>query len=327
LIWIKFAISAAVIILAGTRLAGNARNITAFLGLGTIWGGIILLPLATSLPELVTCWRAGTIGVPDLALGNLLGSSLFNLSIVAFIDLVQGKGALLYRADPRHILTASLMIIILSIASVSINNPLPVYLGWVGVDTLLILLLYLGGSYLISRSRKDTKDDGEGGSPGRSAFYRSLLFFVVLGVIIVIAGVNLTDAANTIAVQTKLGNALVGSLLLAFSTTLPEIVTTYSAVRLGALDMALGNVFGASFMNLMLIFFADLFYREAALFSAVSQGHLISMSFVIAITAVAVFGLIYRTRRNIAYLGLDSIIIALAFILAYIYLYYFEVYL
>ena len=103
-IWVKFALSALVIVISGVLITRSARVIAEKTGLGFIWGGFILLPLATSLPELVTSWRAASIDSPDLAAGNLLGSMLFNLAVIAVIDLAQGKGALFYRLNQNQIL-------------------------------------------------------------------------------------------------------------------------------------------------------------------------------------------------------------------------------
>ncbi len=332
--WIKLIASALVIIIAGTQLTRNAKIITGRIGLGPLWGGVLLLPLGTSLPELVTSWRAGAIGAPDLALGNILGSCLFNLTIIAFIDLFQGKGALLARADKRHIMTASLVIILLSLTSASIGSPFNISIGWVGLDTIAVLLLYLTGSYFLSLNEKSNHDrenmeesrgeEGSSTASPRAYFKRSLLIFLGSAVLIIAAGVNLTDAADTIAVETGLGRAFIGSLLLALATSLPELVTTFTAVRLGWLDMAVGNVFGSSLMNLMILFFADLFYPQGSLLSSVSRSHLVTIAFTIALTSMAVFSLIYRSRKEIAHIGYDSLAILAGYFLAFIYLYYLE---
>jgi len=336
--WLTFIISALVIVLAGTQLTRNAERIITILGLGVIWGGALLLPLATSLPELITSWRAGIIGAPDLPVGNVLGSSLFNLALIAIIDIFQGKGSLLSRVDHRHIMTASLLVFLLSLLNISLFSPVHPSIKWVGVDTLLILLFYLAGSYLISREEKknssrdddiETNEDVPQNSqelpPEGKQRYVPFIIFLVAAILIIIAGINLTDSADEISQKTGLGRTFVGSLFLAFSTSLPEIVTTYTAVRMGMLNMAVANVFGASLMNVTILFFADLFYREAPILSHVSQGHLITVNFVIALSAVAIFGLIYRTKREIAYLGYDAIIILLGSLLAYIFLFYIEV--
>jgi len=328
--WLKFVVSAAVIVAAGTQLTRNAEKITSTLGLGVIWGGALLLPLATSLPELVTSWRAGSINAPDLTVGNLLGSSLFNLALIALIDLFQGKGALLSRLDHRHIMTAALLVFLLSLVLVSLVSPVYFSFGWVGIDTIIILGLYLAGSYLISLNEKKNNAEQAEDEERRSNYkarerYIPFIIFFLTGFLIILAGINLTDAADTIALETRLGRTFVGSLMLAVSTSLPEIVTTFTAVRMGVLDMAIANVFGASLMNVMLLFFADIFYREAPIIASVSQGHVITVAFIILLTSVAIFSLIYRTKKEIAYMGYDAVIILAGFVLAFVFLYLNEV--
>jgi cation:H+ antiporter len=100
--WFVFLLSAFLIYLAGTRLTSSASNIARETGLGGLWVGLIILPLSTSLPELVTSWRAVSIGAPDLAVGNFLGSNLVNIAMIALVDLVQGKGALFKHISSRH---------------------------------------------------------------------------------------------------------------------------------------------------------------------------------------------------------------------------------
>ncbi len=117
-----FIISAAAILLAGTQLARNAEKISSGLGLSSAWAGALLLPLATSLPELVTSRRAVVIDAPDLAGGNIFGSVLFNLTIIALIDIVQGPGPLVTVRKKRLALTALLSIAMLG------NSALGIYL-------------------------------------------------------------------------------------------------------------------------------------------------------------------------------------------------------
>jgi cation:H+ antiporter len=116
--WLQFLVSAALIVLAGTRLARSADTIAEHTGLGALWAGVFLLPLATSMPELVTSWRAAVIGAPDLSVGNVFGSNMFNISIIALINLAQRRGSILTRVSQRHIFTAAMSIILTGYAAI-----------------------------------------------------------------------------------------------------------------------------------------------------------------------------------------------------------------
>ncbi len=325
IIWLKFAASAFIIVLAGVRITGCARIIAEKTGLGLIWGGFILLPLATSLPELVASWRSATIGAPDLAAGNLLGSMLFNLAVIAVIDLAQGKGALFYKLEQTHILTASLTIIIVAFAGVAILIPHSLKISWVGIDTIIIVVLYGLAVYLISFKERDNKsaaDERENTDKAGQSLLRAVALFILMALFIVAAGVTLTDAADSIALKTGLGQTFIGTLLLAAATSLPEVVTTFTAVRMGFIDMAVANIFGANLMNLALLFFTDIFYTGGPVLAIIAKDHILTIMFVIIITAIAIFALIYRSKKHIGGIGYDSLLILICYFLSFIFLYY-----
>ena len=319
--WFQFFLSVAVIIWAGNRLVRSAKTIADNSNIGTAWAGLLLLPLATSLPELVTSARAVSINAPDLAVGNLLGSNLFNLGLLAVIDLVQGRGALTARVNPGHVLSASLGIIAVCLASLSMLGRRFFAVAWVGGDTMLIAAIYLFGSRLLYKFEKKNvsfvMESGAGDAGGkRLSTGRAVLQYLLSAAFIVAAGILLTDAADWIALETGLGHTFVGSLFLAVSTSLPEAVTTLSAVRLGVLDMAVANVFGANLMNLFILFWADLLYRPAPLLAAVSGTHLFSAVMFILLTTVMITGLVYRTQRELIRIGYDSLAVVIGYMAA-----------
>lgn len=318
--WLQFIACAAIIVFAGTRLTKNAAAVAENTGIGTAWVGALLLPLATSLPELVTTLRAVMINAPDLALGNILGSCLFNLSLLAVIDLLEGRGPLTALINKGHTIVASLSMITICLASMAVTGLFTVTLGWVGFETILIIAVYILGSRLIFRyeqknmpelasETKTASGEREGTSTGKA-----LLSFSLAAGMIIFAGVFLTDAADRIAIETGLGQTFVGSILLAISTSLPETVTTITAVRLGYLDMAVANIFGANLMNLFIIALADFFYFRGPLMQAVSTQHLLSAIMVIMMSAVIVFGLTYRSERRVSRVGLDTIFVFIVYL-------------
>ncbi|MDO9534103.1 MAG: hypothetical protein Q7J85_01945 [Bacillota bacterium] len=121
--WFQFLAGALLVIVAGARLTRSADVLGRALGLGAGWAGVLLLPLATSLPELVTSLRAVIIHAPDLAAGNLFGSNLFNITIIAVVDLVQGKGPIFSCVKRGHALVAFLSILLMSISGTGILFP------------------------------------------------------------------------------------------------------------------------------------------------------------------------------------------------------------
>ncbi len=322
-LWGKFIVSAFLIIVAGTGLTRNAEAIARHTGLGTLWAGVFLLPLATSLPELVTSWRAASIGAPDLAVGNVFGSNIFNIFIIALIDLSQSHGPLLTKVSQRHIFTATMGMLITAFVAINILMPSHLSIGWLGLNTIVILAFYLTGNWLLSRFERRHAVMASALEPQNAVrpLGQALFFFVVAALVIVIAGTTIADTGEAIARQTGIGQTLFGSFFIAITTSLPEVVTTFAAVRLGILDMAIGNIFGANLFNLLILFFADLFYLPGPIMLAISSNHLITAMMSIILTCLAVIGLIYRSQRSFARLGYDSIAIVFGYLIAIILLF------
>ncbi|MEW6244175.1 MAG: sodium:calcium antiporter [Bacillota bacterium] len=330
MIWLQFFVGALLVIVAGTRLTRSADVLGRTLGLGTGWAGVLLLPLATSLPELVTSLRAAMIQTPDLAAGNLFGSNLFNVTIIALVDLIQGKGSIFLRVKQGHILAASLGIMLMSISGIGILFPFPLFWGsWIGLDTILLIGGYLAAARLLTRyekhnsplrkhssvrngGRTDEEDNYLPSIPPRRAF----VHFVVASAVILFAGVALTDASDIIALETGLGRTFIGSIMLAVTTSLPEVVTTSTAARLGRLDMAIGNIFGANVYNMFILSIIDISYLPGPLLQAISPGHLLTIVMAIILTSMAITGLVYRSRRTIGWLSFDSIFIVIGYLIA-----------
>ncbi len=326
--WLQFLISAALIVYAGSTLTRNAAVIANITGIGTAWAGALMLPLATSLPELVTTLRAVSIEAPDLALGNILGSCLYNLALLAIIDYLAGKEALTALISKRHIITAYLSILTVGLAFIGMFAINLISIGWIGSNTLLIALVYIIGSRMIYKSELMNMDRAGTGNNSHDKEKEQLrniaiLKFVVAAGFIVAAGIFLTDAADQIALKTGLGHSFVGSLFLAISTSLPETVTTITAVRLAYLDMAVANVFGANFANLFIVFLADLFYFQAPLLHEVSNIQMVTAVIVMVLSAVFVFGLINRSGKTFFRTGINTAIILAGYLTAVFLIYRF----
>src|SRR5690554_5037925 len=103
--WVAFFGSAFLIVLAGTALSRAADVIAEKTRLGGLWVGSILLAGTTSLPEVVTSASAGVMGLPDIAVGNVFGSNVFNLFIIPVADLLEGRGSILRKVSAAHILS------------------------------------------------------------------------------------------------------------------------------------------------------------------------------------------------------------------------------
>jgi len=329
--WVQFVVSAALIIVAGTKLTKSANILSSALGLGSLWAGILLLPLATSLPEFVTSMRAVMINAPDLAAGNLFGSNLFNVAIIAMVDLVQGKGPIFSYVKRGHTRAAFLSILLIGVAGSGIIYPFPLLIGNnIGLDTVLLMGGYLIIALLLTLiEKKDNTlplitepaySDGKALRKDRNLFLtstrRAFIIFAGASAVILIAGVTLTDAADVIALKTGLGKTFVGSIMLALATSLPEVVTTSTAARMGKLDMAVGNIFGANIFNMFILSAISFFYFPGSLLQAVNTGHLLTIAMVVMLTSVAMIGFTEKAKRSIGWFSIYAIIIVIGYLIA-----------
>jgi len=307
LVWLKFLLCFVIILFAGSKLARYADAIAEKTGLGRLWIGLMLLALITSMPEFITGVSAVALvkpPAPDLALGTLLGSCLFNLSILAVLDVIYRPAPLLNKASSSHMLSAGLGILLMALLAGGILtgewfSSLPV--GWVGIPSFIILIIYLVGVrriYQVERGQQLPLPEAvalryEGISIGMVWLRFALAAVAVIG-----AGVWLSFVGKEIAETTGWGTTFVGSLFLAISTSMPELVVAITALRLGSVDMAVADILGANMLDVAHIFTVDVFYPRGPLLSAVSGTHLITAMVVAAMSLVVIVGLRFRQRRK-----------------------------
>ena len=305
MVWLKFLACLVIILFAGTKLARYGDAIAEKTGLGGIWVGLIFLAAITSAPELVTgVSSAALVGLPDLGLGTLLGSCLFNLSILALLDILHRPAPILSRASSRHMVLAGLGILLVAFAAGGIlagEKLSGLALGWVGIPSIIILILYSVGMWRVFRfERSHPLPPSLATSlkykeiPTRKVYFR----FALAAVAVIGAGLWLSFVGDEIARTTGWDTSFVGSLFLAIGTSLPELVVAVAALRLGAIDMAVANILGANMLDIAHIFTVDLFYTQGSILSSVSSTHLITVAVVMAMNLLVIVGLRFRQKRK-----------------------------
>lgn len=310
---LQFAVLAAVILFAGTRVSRYGDVIAEKSGLGRTWIGVVLLASVTSVPELATgISSVAAIGAPDIAAGDVLGSCMFNLLIIALMSFVGGRQPISTRAHPGHAVAAGFGALLLSIVALSLlgGRWLPSF-GWIGVSTPVILLVYVLAMKTVF-AYEQTRRLGEEPPPADEALegvgLRGALWrFAAFAAVIIAAASFLPHVGVGIADASGLGQTFVGNLLIAFSTSLPEIVVSLSAVRIGAIDLAYGNVLGSNLFNVAILAIDDVFLREGSLYALVSPAHGIAAMTAIAMTSIVIVALTIRSERRYFHLEWDSI--------------------
>lgn len=311
-LWIGFILCTLAIVYAGVKLSRYGDIIAEKTGLGRTWIGVVLMASVTSLPELVTGASAVTYaGVPNIAVGDVLGSCVFNILILALLDAVYKPAPISAKAHLGHVLSAGFGILLLGVVSLSIffasNAP---QLGWIGIYSLIFIVIYLFAMRMVySYEKKQTAlsigksiDLQYGDIPTKTAVFN----YTINAVIVIIAAMFLPKIGEGIAESTGLGQSFVGNIFIAISTSLPEVVVSLAAVKIGAVDLAIGNLFGSNIFNILILAIDDVLFVKGPLLSFVNQNHAISALSAIMMTAIAIIGLTYRAEKKRMLLAWDS---------------------
>jgi cation:H+ antiporter len=320
MVWLIFLLTALVIVIAAIKLAQYGDVIAVRTGLSGFFIGTLLIAGSTSLPELLAAVNAIRQGAPNLAAGSMLGSTMFNMFILAVLDLINQQARILRRVAVSHALTASLATLMGGLVVFFILANIETQVGWMGLDSLMIIAVYAGGIRLIQ---------GKGGKVGPVAIddpevpslRQSLIgFAAATGVLIVITPILVRSTAE-IALQTGLNAGFIGATLLAFVTSLPELVTTVAAVRLGAYDLAVGNLFGSNLFNMFAIGVSDLFFTGGRFLGAIDPTLALAGLLGLLLTSLGLIGNLARVERRLIFVELDALLIILGYLAGIYFLY------
>jgi cation:H+ antiporter len=327
MIWLTFVCSAAVIVLAGTRLSRYGDEIAELTGLGRLWIGVVLMSTATSLPEVFTTISAGWMNAPDLAAGDLFGAGMSNMLTLGLIDLMHRQKRVWQQAALGHTLTATLAMLLTGLAAFFVLQPVQVSHVGVGLGSLALFILYVLGMRLVfrqedmDRRRREQAVMVEGtmakqDTIGRRAELRHAVIGFSLGALaLLVAAPFLAWSAARIAEATGTSTTFIGTSLVAITTSLPELVTAVAAVRLGAFDLAVGNLFGSNAFNMAAFLFADLAYRDGGLLESVSSAHALTALWSILMMNIGLMGIIYRAEKRFLLIEPDSLLMIISYVL------------
>ncbi|HSR88677.1 MAG TPA: hypothetical protein VLL07_06955 [Pontiella sp.] len=322
-----FLAMAALVLLSGIRLSIYGDALGDRTGLGSALIGLVFLAAVTSLPELVVSLTSVIQNTDlakgaDLATGNMLGSNVFNLLILALMALLFPR-----RFDPRklespHTDTTVYGLIMLGIFAIAF---LTTRMAAMRVPLLgcswPVLALPVAYGLIIRRERRQMEPAQKEHLPSESKLTQlpALHFYSMLGLLcalIIGGGILLSMLGSRMALPPEQGGfgleaSLIGTIFLAISTSLPELVISFSSARMGFLDMSVGNVLGSNLFNLLIIFFADIAMRGNSMLVNASPNHWASVGMIFLLTLLS--AVLLRARRTS-----ESITVACVMILLYI---------
>lgn len=324
-----FIFCALVIFFAGRQLSKYGDLLAEHTGWGKAWVGLILMASITSLPELMVGISSVVIvKSPDLAVGDILGSCAFNLGILAILDaFVPRRRPIFSEASPSHIVSAALGVILLTLAGAGLFLPEDILVSSIlGIFSIIFIVVYLVSIHIIFLQDQKLKAAvviSETTHPGPdmplNVVVRNYIFFAL---IIILAALALPFFADHLAESAGLNKSFVGTLFLAASTSLPEIAVSIAAVRMGALDMAVGGLLGSNIFNILILSLDDIFYPGGPLLKEASDSHLLSVLATIIMSAIVIIGLSVRPAGKRYKLGWDALLIFFVYLLNLILLYH-----
>lgn len=305
--WSEFLACALAIALAGYQLARYGDVIAEKTGLGRTWIGVVLVATVTSLPELVTGLSSVTLAsAPDIAVGNVLGACVFNLLLLAFLDFLYREMPIYRKASSGHILVAGFSIILIGLVVFGLltKDDAALRLGHIGIYTPLILLLYVVAMRsLYVQERRVSAETQEVEIYGSYSTSGAVIRYSIASAVVVVAGIAMPFAALDVAEAMGWGQSFVGTLLVATATTLPETASTLGAIRIGAVDLAIGNLFGSNLFNVTILAYDDIAYMKGPLFADTSSTNAISGVSAIMMSAAAVVALYVRPATRVLKVG------------------------
>ncbi len=317
--WIIFLVSATIVVISASKLAEFGDVIAVRTRLGGLLVGTILLAGATSLPEMIAAISSFQLGEPDLAAGNFFGSNMVNMFLLAFVDMVNFNVPLLRTQAITQTLTAALAAAMMTVASIFVLADVDLVIGWVSVESLILIAVYFGGVWLVQQEGKlaniaATPTEVVPG-PDFPSLRRGLVGFAVSTLVLGLVVPQLVSSSSDIAAATGLGAGFVGTVLLSIVTSLPELLAAMAAVRMGAVELAVGNLFGSSVFNMLALGLADFFYVSGSFLNDISNDFALVGLLGLLLTMLALLGNIARVERRVLFIELDALAIIICYLL------------
>jgi cation:H+ antiporter len=317
---LQFAGCAVLIARAGYVLSRSADALADAYGWGRGWVGLALLATVTSLPELASGISAvAFVDAPNLAVGNALGACVVNLLFLVVVDALQRQQPMYREASATHLLSAAFGVVMLGFVALSllIGTRAPALLH-VGIYSPMLLALYLlalkgvhGHERQAMAAGSATRSPVPAGQT-RDEWRR----FGLAAMVVLAAGSWLPKVADGLATTLGLSTSFVGTVLMAVVTTLPEMAVTLGALRLGALDMAIGNLLGSNLFNVMILAVDDVFYVRGPLLADAAAVHAGTAVAALVMTGLVIIGLVMRPQgRTLRVVSWVSVGLAATYVL------------
>ena len=267
--------SAVAVVILGTYLAKYGDALASLTGWGRLFVGSILVALATSLPEVSNNITAVRIDNPQLALGDVLGSNMINMLTLGMVALLFGGKRFLENVAPEQGYLIVLAALLTGIAVLFALFKSGLHVWQVGLSSIIVLVVYLIGMWIVYHRRPSTDGEEEGEDNGIT-LRRAWVMFILVSIGVIVSGILLAQSVDRIAHVTGVSSGVLGILAVALVTSMPEISATLAAARLGAADLGFAGVYGSCVFNITILAYADFFYRKGVVVNSADTEHYIA---------------------------------------------------
>ncbi len=316
LVWTKFSLLLILVYIFGSRVTKSSDIIAEKKGWGRAFMGVVFISMVTSFPELFTGISAASIvKSPEISLGQIVGSCIFNITIIALVQIIFRKNSLFRNNSKNDLfpLIFSFLLILMFTSSLLISFRIRILN--VGISSILIFAIYIIFLYQIFKNRKAEK---AGTNYREKNLKRAVISFSISAIIIIAVGFYLPIVGKELATKMGWTDSFVGVIFLAFVTSFPELIVSITAARIGAFEMLLGNIAGSNLFNIGIVFLIDIFYFEGDIIADITDKNI----FYIGVIAAGMNMILYLTLlrgkviRPFFKIPLNAILILILYVLS-----------
>lgn len=311
-----FGTAAAVVVGFGVYLTILADELAERSSLSRAFVGAVLLGALTSLAEIGTSISAALAKHPELAVTNAVGSVAAQTVFIAVADLVYRRANLEHAAaSAANLLLCAVLILLLGVTLLGVLNP-DVELFSMHPTSYVLVAAYLFGMHLVTQSgempmwqphrTRETNDEADRTIQHSGPMLWLWARFLFAGAVVAGAGVTLARTGIRITQITGLSESFVGVLLTGVVSSMPELITAVTAVRIGALTLAISNILGGNAFDVIIVALSDMAYREGSIFQGAGPDLATTTVATLLMAVVTLLGLLRRERHGVANIGLEG---------------------
>jgi len=319
-IGLAFLIAAVVIGVAGARMTDVADRLAYVTGMGEALFGAVLLGASTSLPGIITSMWTAASGHPQLSVSNAIGGIAAQTVFLVVADMFCTRVNLEHAAaSVENLIQAALLMTLLAIPLIA--NAGPDFSIWaIHPASFVLPIAYLFGLDLVRQAKAaplwrprrtdqtQVARDAQA-QPGPREYIQLWAAFGGLVLVVGAAGFTVAQTGIAIAERTAISDTLVGMLLTAVATSLPELVTSVAAVRKGALTLAVGGIIGGNSFDILFLALSDFAYREGSIYHAITAEQIFLVGLTMLMTGIILLGLLRREKTGFANIGFESLLV------------------